>query len=131
MIPFVILRHTLPAHADRPSHWDLMLATDESGPLWTWELLEEPVMGQSQWARRLPDHRREYLFYEGPVSNDRGAVQRWEQGELVWCQRSDMSMAAELHGVVLVARVHLSRDSDTRWLVRWEPVDDLGVRVSG
>ena len=78
--PFVLLRHEL---ADR-SHWDLMLDTGEA--LATWQLNEDPTADRS-WtagaflpARRIADHRRAYLDYEGPVSGDRGSVIRVDRG---------------------------------------------------
>lgn len=35
-------------------------------------------------VQKLPDHRRLYLHYEGPISNDRGFVQRIATGEIDW-----------------------------------------------
>lgn len=75
---FVILRHELPAGSSRASHWDLML---EDGPaLRTWALAELPRDGRQVDAEPLPDHRKVYLDYEGPVSGNRGTVRRWDWG---------------------------------------------------
>ncbi len=117
MLNFVILRHTLPPHAARPSHWDLMLATDSDGPLWTWELRDEPAVDTVQFAERLADHRRAYLTYEGPVSNDRGHVTRYDEGTLVWREQQEGHLIVELHGNQLVARLTMDRQSDERWLL--------------
>jgi hypothetical protein len=70
---FVILTHDHPF-----PHWDLMLDYGEA--LRTWRLLTEPAMGADVPAEALPDHRRTYLDYEGPVSGGRGTVQRWDSG---------------------------------------------------
>ena len=77
---YVILHHT--GFGDE--HWDLML---ERGQLLaTWQLLENPqplLTGDATGsipARRIGDHRRAYLTYEGPVSNDRGEVARIAAG---------------------------------------------------
>jgi hypothetical protein len=71
---FVILTH------DHPFlHWDLMLDFGEA--LRTWRLLAEPAPGADVPAEALPDHRRAYLDYEGPVSEGRGTVVRWDAGE--------------------------------------------------
>ncbi len=81
---FVVLRHEMPAHAQRSSHWDLLL---EAGPvLAAWELpcpllasreTSGPITGP---ARRLPDHRVLYLDYQGPIAGDRGHVTRVAAG---------------------------------------------------
>ncbi len=62
-------------------HYDLMLETGEA--LVTFQLPVLPgeiVDGESVEAARLPDHRREYLTYEGPVSGDRGTVRIVDRG---------------------------------------------------
>jgi len=50
--------------------------------LLTWQLLREPVGVQSLPvpARRIGDHRKAYLDYEGPVSGGRGDVRRVDAG---------------------------------------------------
>jgi hypothetical protein len=74
---FVILQH------DHPFlHWDLMLEVGDA--LRTWRLLEEPALGKVIAIEPLGDHRKLYLDYEGPVSGGRGAVRRWDAGELEW-----------------------------------------------
>ena len=80
---FVILRHETPTAGSRPSHWDLML--EHGGALLTWELptLAFPSLPGSFEqlnVQRLADHRLHYLEYEGPLSNNRGSVQRIDAG---------------------------------------------------
>ena len=74
---FVILRHT--GHGE--AHFDLML---EDGPaLATWQVEAAPAdlpVRSTAAARKLADHRREYLTYEGPVSRGRGRVERMDSG---------------------------------------------------
>lgn len=57
--------------------------------------------GQSQrWAleaERLPDHRPKYLAYEGPISNDRGAVVRIAAGRLHELDRLLAGHAVAIH----------------------------------
>jgi len=75
---FVILEHV--GHG--PAHFDLMLEQDGAA-LATWQLDRVPgdlPAGGMMSARRLADHRREYLSYEGPVSRGRGRVRRVEAG---------------------------------------------------
>ncbi|MBN1846730.1 MAG: hypothetical protein JW810_13685 [Sedimentisphaerales bacterium] len=56
-------------------HWDLMLA--EGDHLATWRVPAAPARWTPEplACRRIADHRRKYLSYEGPLSDDRGAVQ--------------------------------------------------------
>lgn len=74
---FVVLWHQTPPSSPRASHCDLMLEMGEV--LWTWELPQWPPLCGTQ-AVRLPDHRRDYLQYEGPLTRARGSVRRLDQG---------------------------------------------------
>lgn len=116
---FVILRHELPPGRDRATHFDLMVEQGEA--LRTWALDEWPVQGQGAPARSLPDHRLDYLAYEGPVSGDRGAVTRVEQGtcEVAWS--SDEAWSLVLHASAWTARLDLQRLAGDRWIVRTTP----------
>ncbi len=70
---FVILRH------DRPFlHWDLLL--EDLSTARGWRLLREPSGDEPIAAQPLPPHRLLYLDYEGPVSGNRGVVQRAVSG---------------------------------------------------
>jgi len=74
---FVILIHS----GNGPTHYDLMIRQDQA--LATWQLDLSPadlLPGQALTARRLQDHRLEYLDYEGPVSRQRGEVRRLDRG---------------------------------------------------
>ena len=74
---YVILAHSGPGAL----HYDLMLAAGSS--LATWQLPHPPrdlAIGLDVPAPRLPDHRRAYLTYEGPISEGRGHVRRVEAG---------------------------------------------------
>lgn len=80
MARFVILEHDHPTR-----HWDLLL---ESGDhLRAWRLAEAPTrQGQRMTIVPLPNHRLLYLEYEGPLSGERGSVQRWDAGLYQWDQ---------------------------------------------
>ena len=74
---FVILRHTETGGV----HYDLMLR--EGDALATWRLDADPAemaVGEIAAATTLPDHRLAYLDYEGPISGDRGSVERVDRG---------------------------------------------------
>jgi len=113
---FVVLRHELPLHEARPSHWDVMLEHD--GMLRTWALEHLPKGEQSQGADALADHRLAYLEYEGPVSGDRGTVSRWDEGEYETLEESPTRVCVQLHGIHWRGKLTLERsDADAqRWL---------------
>jgi hypothetical protein len=66
-------------------HYDLMIETDPAGPLATWQFAENPLPPDAlagRQGRRIADHRRIYLDYQGPVSRGRGQVRRLDGGEV-------------------------------------------------
>ncbi len=75
---YAILRHC----RSTDTHYDLLLEVPGHELLATWQVFVPP----ERWgaapvaATKLPDHRRMYLDYEGPISNDRGAVTRVDAG---------------------------------------------------
>ncbi|GIX00897.1 MAG: hypothetical protein KatS3mg111_4229 [Pirellulaceae bacterium] len=76
---FALLHHTFLPSQTGNNHWDLMF--DQPDGLLTFRLLALPVpsdprQGHRVTAVRLPTHRRKYLEYEGPLSGQRGHVQR-------------------------------------------------------
>ena len=80
----VVLRHDLP---DGSHHYDWMLdlpSVSVDG-LVTFRLDQSLLLIENdseQRLTRIADHRRRYIEYEGPVSNDRGSVQRIAAGEI-------------------------------------------------
>jgi len=73
---FVILHHLSSAG----EHWDVMLETDSA--LATWSIPPQEPVGASFTcsATRLPNHRKDYLEYEGEISGNRGTVSRVSSG---------------------------------------------------
>ena len=107
----------MPAELGREDHFDLMIEPpDADGPppekklLWTWELKEFPTPGQVI-ARRLPDHRVEYLDYEGPVSGKRGEVERVLSGSAKWLAASPLRI--RLSNELLVWDVQIEPHTDS------------------
>jgi hypothetical protein len=88
---FVILQHDWPT-----LHWDFLL---EKGPiLQSWRLLTEPGPGREVPAQPNAEHRLLYLDYEGPVSDGRGTVSRWDAGNFDWIADEQERIVVELHG---------------------------------
>ncbi len=108
---FVILHHQL----DDGEHWDLMVEWGKG--LATWQLAREPVNRGSLPipARRIANHRKAYLEYEGPLSRDRGRVRRVDQGTVTIEELTGGRWVFELTGSRLAGRFVLAREADDRW----------------
>lgn len=100
---FVILHHTTPGG----EHWDLML--EHGDVLLTWQLLKEPTGPESLPipAKRIGDHRKLYLDYEGPLSGGRGEVSRVESGTVEFTESDDEYFQFQLRGSRLVGDFQL------------------------
>jgi hypothetical protein len=106
----VILEHDHPFR-----HWDLLL---EAGDVaLTWRLLRPPLPDEPIAAERLPDHRLQYLDYEGPVSGDRGAVKRiaWGTYESTDSHIPDADeLSVSISGESLYRQISCQRTPDGR-----------------
>ncbi len=100
---YVVLHHT----GWIEDHFDLMLETDADGPLRTWRLDHFPA---ARLITPLPPHRRAYLNYEGPVSNNRGHVKRVAMGDYALVYSNDAEWVVELHSSSPI-RLSLPRSS--------------------
>ncbi|MHC5111259.1 MAG: DNA polymerase ligase N-terminal domain-containing protein [Planctomycetota bacterium] len=95
---FVILHHVPDRGEHFDQHWDLMI--EQQRVLLTWQLARNPV-GECTGpiaARRIADHRKQYLDYEGPISNNRGSVTRVEEGLCEIHRHEDREIAVTLEG---------------------------------
>jgi hypothetical protein len=109
---FVILEH------DHPYlHWDLMLQS--GNVLRTWRLDAPPRPGQVVSATALGDHRLEYLDYEGPVSNNRGIVKRWDRGEYKGVVDENDMIAIAIRGERLAGVLRMSHLQEPAWTVQY------------
>lgn len=123
---YVILRHETPLGSPRPSHWDFML--EQGDVLRTWAIELSPDEAAPQPALLLPDHRAAYLTYEGPVSNNRGEVSRWDEG--TFAALSDVAgdhLELELNGRRMRGRVSLIKRVETA--TNDEPIFDFRYRA--
>jgi len=76
------LRYAVLHHTGVPApHYDLMFELTPGNRLATWRCPDWPAESGTL-VERLADHRRDYLDYEGPVSNNRGQVARVLGGTL-------------------------------------------------
>lgn len=91
---FVVLLHEMPADSIRETHYDLMLEMGEV--LWTWEINKLPRLGTTITGRRLKDHRKKYLTYEGNVSDNRGCITRIMAGTFEVQTQDDSFVVVDL-----------------------------------
>lgn len=110
-------------HEDREGvHYDLMIDTGES--LTTWKCPKPPESARDSPldCRRIGDHRRLYLDYEGPISGDRGEVRRHDRGRCVISESSMDCWKVEFFGQRMMGKFHLSRETNDVWRCEsWRP----------
>lgn len=128
---FVILHHQLPPESPRRSHYDLLLDTGEL--LSTWAMDTPPNAHAPVQAQKLPDHRRAYLDYEGPVSGNRGMVSRYEAGTYDTVSEDEdrlvISIAGQhLHGQLIIAR---AADGADTYRVSFSPASGKDATSTG
>ncbi len=109
------LRFTILAHAHPAGlHWDLLLEQPGTQRLATWRVDAEPEdLCAIQRAKRIFDHRRLYLDYEGEVSGGRGAVTRWDAGTYTLLGREPNFWIIELSGVRVSGQVRLDTSENS------------------
>jgi bifunctional non-homologous end joining protein LigD len=109
---FVILHHVVGGG----EHWDLML---EHGPtLLTWRLAVNPLKGAGEPvpARRIFEHGKAFLAYEGPLSGNQGHVRRVESGTVEFEKLTSRESILRLSGVRVAGRYSLVRQTGEDWL---------------
>jgi hypothetical protein len=100
------------------THYDLML--DDGQSLATWQIMVSPSeIGQAGRisATKLPDHRRAYLDYQGPVSKGRGTVTPVDKGACEVIHRSDDLWRVNFRGQVFSGIFELACQEDGSWLL--------------
>lgn len=112
---FVVLEH-----AWNGIHWDFML--EVGGSLRTWAL-ESPIEpNRDIAARALGDHRLAYLDYEGPISGDRGTVQRRDRGDYELLGECPDEVRVKLRGGQIrglaVLRREIGAGGSSSWVFR-------------
>lgn len=138
---FVLLYHDCPPHYPRPSHWDFMLEADDS--LRTWALKSLPGSWRAAQlltaqkhpqcpsaaesnevpAEELGRHRREYLDFEGEISDDRGHVIRIAAGTFSSDLETPDVWRVTLGSDVIEGQIELQRaeESESCWTLRCLP----------
>ena len=113
MPAFVVQQHDQP----HTTHWDFMLEQPDSDRLATWQIPLAP----EQWSThpldctRIFDHRRKYLTYAGPLSDDRGHVHPVDHGSCELLESNPDLCLLRLHGQTLCGTLLLMRKIDAFW----------------
>lgn len=124
MDPMVLLRHDTP---DDGFHYDWMLARPEASgleSLITFRAREriDLELRAGMVLERLPDHRRAYLEYQGPLSGNRGRVTRIATGRARVRAIDDTRLDADLRwdasGENLRVELHGATEDPRLWTVR-------------
>lgn len=121
---FAILFHETPPGYIRQNHYDLLF--EDGDTLRTWAVAELPCDRPEQEAERLPDHRRLYLEYEGPIAGERGSVTRVDAGIYAVVEDSPAKWAVQLIGARHRGRLEVTDDniSPTRQRVNYSCIAD-------
>ena len=109
-LAYAVLHHT----GVDPAHYDVLFETSPTSRLASFRAPEWPLTNGAI-LRHIPDHRRTYLTYEGPVSNGRGEVRRVASGTAdhrLW-STTRIHLVLQPGAVDLV----LIRQPDQSWLV--------------
>ena len=119
---FVILHHLLPSGE---SHYDLMFEVAPDKALETWQLeekhYEKLLHSETVIIKQINDHRREYLHYEGPVSQNRGEVECCHRGEYTLVHETKNKKTLKVKETLLIGTLTFTfnkKDSPTLSYVR-------------
>lgn len=131
---FVLLYHRVSSKFESDSgrcdHFDLMLESNTDALLASWafeenvllkfasvvlaqdELANDSTPAITSNATKVDDHRRAYLDYEGPISQDRGTVSRVCSGTCEWLERSNSRCQFKLNYDSVVCLLTLKKQLD-------------------
>ncbi|TWU57016.1 hypothetical protein Poly51_29370 [Rubripirellula tenax] len=95
---FAVLHHRIGSAFQRIpyDHFDWMFEDGDSLTTWSSPVIADWSSDFGVTCDQLPPHRKEYIDYEGPISNDRGEVSRVLGGTYLAIDRSADRFAARL-----------------------------------
>ncbi len=87
--------------------------------LLTWQLLRDPTDPANYPipARRIGDHRKAYLTYEGPLSGNRGTVRRVDEGSFRFIRQGAAGYSLDVNGRCLSGRFDLIVAGGEAWFL--------------
>lgn len=93
---------------------------ENEASLRSWRLLTDPkglMGGDAISAEAIPDHRKVYLDYQGPVSGDRGSVSQWDAGTFALAGETPTAIGLELAGKHIQGFFKMTCE-DGQWFLR-------------
>jgi len=111
-LQYVVLHHT---GIDQP-HFDLMLEFAPGDLLLTWRSPVWPLQNQTAMTQ-LDPHRRDYLTFEGELSDNRGTVKRVASGTYTLIHRGR------------VMQIIRFDESGEEWLIAEHPGGSVAIRA--
>ena len=124
------LRYVIQRHEREPDpHFDIMLERGDA--LKTFSSPELPRSGPPIEVHALPDHRLDYLEYEGEISGGRGSCSIRDRGTYLVSIWGDDRIVVHLEGGILRGTISLDRIDGERWGLCFEDSAIPGLPAGG
>lgn len=124
---WAMLHHTMPASSSRKDHFDLLIEVENT--LLTWACDDNIFVQGNASAQQLAEHRKAYLTYEGPISNDRGEVQRLASGNYHNAEcREENAFSIHVAGG-FTGELRFERTEPTLWNLFFRAIDRTTTSV--
>ena len=128
---YVVLHHRVLAGKALPrgahDHFDWMFENGDSLLTWATDSLPSRTSGSTMRAILLPAHRTIYLTFQGPLSEDRGEVERVESGTFETIQinetQYEFAVKGDRVGIILLRKNHRGGDATWDWSFRMMRAD--------
>ncbi len=125
------MRFVIQRHLNNNEHFDLMIELENSDKLFALKILSldiDSLLNNTVIkAERLPDHRKEYLEYEGPVSGGRGSVKIFDSGRCRTILYKEDKCEFELSGKNLAGKIIASLIDGRMYNVQYFPMARTGI----
>lgn len=125
---FVIHHHT--GNPREEAHYDVMIESGDA--LLTWRVSEAAMElfleGKEVSARRIADHRKAYLTYEGPISCDRGMVKIMDSGECNLLKEEKELLHYAVTGNTLRGTISIRKKKNSLHLIQHSPSGNEKMR---
>jgi hypothetical protein len=104
-----------------------MIESHPGGPLLTWQCDQNPLSAYLTIARRIEDHRADYLDYEGEVSRGRGTVTRIASGQCTFESIRTDTWLFKHDAPARYASYYMGPGfSPDRWIIEGQTSPDVG-----
>ena len=117
------MKFVIQNHVAEDEHFDLMIETESLEALLTWKIAKTDmdllIKGSTVKAEKLPDHRKEYLTHEGPVSKGRGIVKIFDSGECRTVNHEAGKFTFQLNGKELNGDIFLESTDNNIFSIRY------------